>query len=161
MKMVQFNGTVEQLENSVALTQDVADYIVERKTIQSTAKDGQILNWLYTKWKSGYQKLECTYRWSNNAYIETAWGNMYYEQNPIVIAGEYPVAFSDAPTCNIAMINADPQTYHPIFVQQDYSDNYSGIDTTTSLPHFWLYSGNKELAIGHPTFKFSAEGQGA
>lgn len=160
--MAQFNGTVEQLEKSVALTQDTADYIIERRTIESKSKDGRALNWLYTRWESGYQKLECKYRWNNNADISTVYGGMCYATTPLFIADEYPVAFSDTPTVNCEMVSCDPGTYHPTFVQQDYgSQNYNTIATATELPHFWLYSANVESTIGHPVFKFSAEGMGA
>lgn len=51
--MAQFNGTVEQLEQSVNTTENMADYVVESEKITTTDGENEKLVWNVQKWYSG------------------------------------------------------------------------------------------------------------
>lgn len=59
--MAQFNGTVEQLEQSVNTTESIADYVVESGETITNNEENLPITWHFVKWKSGKVMLWCVY----------------------------------------------------------------------------------------------------
>lgn len=148
--MAQFNGTVKDLEKSVATTQAMADYIVEQGTVDFEAADDHLTGtWFYQIWKSGYKKCYTQVKCNDNFYVSTAWGGMYEISSSKTIFPSYPVSFTNAPNVKVDYVLADTGTQYNCLVR---------VGTHITAPPTVSLVCGKSVTVGHPVFTIVAEG---
>lgn len=148
--MAQFNGTVEQLEKSVAQTEGTADYIIDSGTVDFTETDTvESDTWHYQIYQSGYKRLFCTLQLKNNLTLSNSFGSLYIGKIDNLPSYPTNASFSEYPSITVNTVNADGGSQYDVVTKV----HYGGL---AKLPTIALIGDN--VTIGHPKFSVIVEG---
>lgn len=145
--MAQFNGTVEQLEQSVNTTESTADYIIESGTSDVEQNDVYFgSTWHWQVYKSGYKRCQITVKCKNNLALNESWAGGYKLSAKLEIIPEFPVTFTSTPFVAVNVVSADVGTEYTCIAWSPFG----------SKRHIQVFGENK--TFGHPIFQIVAEG---
>lgn len=147
--MAQFNGTVEQLEQSVNTTESMADYVVESGELAVADTDVYFgSTWYWQIYKSGFKRCQIRFKSVKNLTLNDAWAGGYRLSNSMTFPA-LPINFENDPLINVNLTLADQGAAYNVisFVPP------TSVSGTRTIQLF-----GPNVTIGHPVFQIVAEG---